>query len=173
MNNWITVFACLMLSCISSSIIAQEVYRAGDTFGSFTGDCLAIIEGDCVYRSSGRLCYRERAQFVVDGNLVFKANAGFCNSKGACQYIWQDAGFYRSDDFAGNFLGDLIFIVEGNRIFEVRNGMFKGDCLYILERNKVFRSANAWGTRREDCVLIIKNGNISLPTLLSILANPL
>jgi len=173
MKYWKTFAACLIVCLISSSAFAQEIYRSSDAFGSFTGDCLAIIEGNCVYRSSGRLCYREQAQFVVDGDAVFKANAGFCNSKAACQYIWQDGGFYRSDDFAGNFLGDLLFIVEGKRIFEARNGRFKGDCLYILEQNKVFRSGNSFGSRRDDCVLVVKNGRVSLPVLLAVLASPL
>ncbi len=165
----ILVLLCLM--GMPQILLAQKIYRSQDRWGNVRGDCIAKVEnGNQIYRSSGAFCNQGNCIYIIQQNRVFTSSGAFCTIAKDCAFVMDGNYFYESDDPFGNYLGNVVFLVEENRIYKSVNGFGRGECLYIVEDNKVYNSFNPFGTMKDDCILMIEEGEITWIALLSILA---
>lgn len=167
--TWILLLFSLTFST-SAQVYAQKVYRSSDRWGNVKGDCIAIVEEGNVYRSSGVFCTPGDCAYILEGDKVFKSRGAFCSIKGNCQFIFDGNYLYETSDPLGNFIDAVIFVVIGNRIFKPINNYGRGDCLYIIEDNKVYNAYNPSGSMKDDCIMIIEEGDLPYASLLAILA---
>jgi hypothetical protein len=151
------------------AVIAQKVFESGDRWGNFKGNCIAVIEDDKIFKSNNISCWKDACIYIVEADKVYASANSFGGFRGDCVFIGDGSGFYTTDRL-GNFTDALLYIVEGNRIYESVNNFSRGKCLYIFEENKVYKPFNPSGTAKDDCILIVEDGEISWLVLLAILA---